>query len=436
MPIVAEGRRERIVASPNGEAAQVLRFVLSVAKMAQGRSDRIRLTLLFAAVIAAVSTTAAPGSARPGSQTTTVSCGQRLTRSTTLANDLVNCPHSGLIVGAGNIVINLNGHTIDGTNAHEPGTGGIKSEHTNVTIENGTITDFYFSGVDLGPRNIARKLTVRKIGAGCKRGDICAGIFLFKASGSRITNCVVSNDVRAFQVSGIDVYNSPGTVVERSRLLRNAGEGIAFFGSPGTRVIGNEFDGNRNGMDANNGSDSITVSGNHARGNRLAGIAIGALGGARVLGNVASGNGDDGLFLFNLRNSVARDNRASGNFTGIHLYGGRGGVAQYGGKHGAKGNRLIGNSATKNSHAGIWVKGDDRRDSVDDNLISGNVASRNGHAGGIAVQASARGNRLRRNAANSNAGHGITAVRGTIDAGGNRAHGNRRPPQCVGVACS
>ncbi|OLC05108.1 MAG: hypothetical protein AUI15_00180 [Actinobacteria bacterium 13_2_20CM_2_66_6] len=200
-------------------------------------------------------------------------------------------------------------------------------------------------------------------------------------------------------------------------------------------MVGNRLDDNRGGMDANNGSDFIRVAGNHARGNRDAGIAVGALRGARVLGNAVTGNGDDGLFLFDLRDSVVRGNRASANFTGIHLYGGQGGVAQYGGKHGASGNRLIGNSATRNSHAGIWVKGDDHRDRVDDNLISRNVASRNGRAGGIAIQASATGNRLHGNTANANAGHGITAVRGTIDAGGNHARGNRRNPQCVGVRC-
>jgi parallel beta-helix repeat protein len=190
-----------------------------------------------------------------------------------------------------------------------------------------------------------------------------------------------------------------------------------------------------NGMDANNGSDSIVVSGNHARRNRLAGIAVGALHGARLVGNVASGNADDGLFLFDLRDSLVRGNRASDNFTGLHLYGGQGGVAQFGGKHGASGNRLMGNSATRNSHAGIWVKGDDRKDSVDENLVAGNLTDRNGRAGGIAVQASARGNRLRGNRANANSGHGITAVLGTIDGGGNRARGNRRNPQCVGVRC-
>jgi parallel beta-helix repeat protein len=386
-------------------------------------------------IIAAIVTPAALALGAQASITrTSVSCGQTLTKSTTLTNDLANCPGTGLIVGAGNITVDLNGHTIDGTNNKS----GIDNErHANVKIVNGTITDFRAAGINLfGARgNVLRKLTVRRIGVGCRKGDICAGIVLFKSPRASITDNVVSNHVPAFQVSGIDVYNSPGARVERNRISRNPGQGIAVFASPRSAVVGNRLDHNRGGMDASNDSDFIRVAGNHARGNRDAGIAVGALRGARVLGNTVTGNGDDGLFLFDLRNSVARGNRATGNFTGIHLYGGQGGVAQYGGKHGASGNRLIGNSATRNSHAGIWVKGDDRRDSVDDNLISRNVASRNGRAGGIAIQASATGNRLHGNTANANAGHGITAVRGTIDAGGNRARGNRRNPQCVGVRC-
>jgi parallel beta-helix repeat protein len=364
-----------------------------------------------------------------------VSCGQTLTKNTTLTNDLTNCPGTGLIVGAGNITVDLNGHTIDGTNNKS----GIDNErHENVKIVNGTITDFRAAGINLfGARgNVLRKLTVRRIGAGCRKGDICAGIVLFKSPRATITDNVVSNHVPAFQVSGIDVYNSPGARVERNRISRNPGQGIAVFASPRSAVVGNRLDDNRGGMDASNGSDFIRVAGNHARRNRDAGIAVGALRGARVLGNAVTGNGDDGLFLFDLRDSVARGNRASGNFTGIHVYGGQGGVAQYGGKHGSRNNRLLANRAIGNAHAGIWVKGDNRKDAVIRNLISSNVASRNGSAGGILVEGSVAGNRLQGNTANANRGHGIAAARGTIDGGRNKARGNRRNPQCIGVKCS
>jgi parallel beta-helix repeat protein len=358
-----------------------------------------------------------------------------LTKSTKLTNDLVNCPGTGLIIGADNITVDLNGHTIDGKNKES----GIRNQkHANVTVVNGTITDFYAAGIDaFGARGLVlRKLNVRKIGAGCRQGDICAGVLLFKCTRTTINHSVISNNVPAFQVSGIDVYDSPGARVERNRISRNPGQGIAVFGSPNGRVVGNRLDRNRGGMDANNGSDFITIAGNRARGNRDAGIAVGALRGARVLGNAVSGNGDDGLFLFDLRDSVARGNRASDNFTGIHLYGGQGGVAQFGGRHGSRNNQLLANLAIDNAHAGIWVKGDNRKEAVVRNLISRNVASRNGRAGGIVVEGSVAANKLGGNTANANAGHGIAAANGTIDGGGNRARGNRRTPQCVGVTCS
>lgn len=371
---------------------------------------------------------------------TTVTCGQRLTQSTTLANDLVDCAGNGLVVAANGITIDLAGHTIDGTNARRPGTGGImNTRHKNVTVENGTITDFYFTaaGVQGAGGNVLRKLTIRNIGAGCKRGDVCAGIFLTNAPRTRIVGSVISNDVRAFQVNGIDVYSSPAADVERNRIERNAGEGLAMFQSPNSRVSGNHFEANKgNGLDVNGTSDVVRVSANTSRGNGNAGIAVGANRGARVLGNTVSSNRDVGLLLFNLEDSVARGNKASDNGNGIVLYGGQAGVAGWAGKHGARHNRLLGNTAEGNSRAGIWVRGDSRRESVDRNLLVGNVANRNGSKGGILVAGSAKGNRLRRNTANENAGRGIVVVRGTIDGGGNRARDNRRKPQCVRVRCS
>jgi parallel beta-helix repeat protein len=385
-------------------------------------------------VAVAALTTAGSVQARVGGETE-VSCGQTLTKSVKLANDLVNCPDSGLIVGASNITVDLNGHTIDGTNKR----AGIDvQKRAIVTIENGTITDFHSAAVNVsGSRGVVLlKLTVSKIGAGCKQGDLCAGIFLMQSTGTRIADSTISNQVQAFQVNGIDVYASPGTKVERNHLDRNAGDGISAFHSPSSRFTGNFLDGNKKeGLHVNSSSDSALVTGNRARGNRTAGIAAGASSNLRVLGNTVSGNGEVGLLLFDLTRSLARGNRASGNPNGIVLYGGQAGVAAYGGKHGAMRNQLMGNKATKNTREGILVRGDGVKDAADDNLLSGNVANDNGRDGGIVIQGKATGNKLRGNTANGNRGRGITAIRGTIDAGGNHARGNKRSPQCVGVAC-
>jgi hypothetical protein len=43
-----------------------------------------------------------------------VSCGDTITADITLHRNLVNCPNNGIVIGADNITLDLNGHTIDG----------------------------------------------------------------------------------------------------------------------------------------------------------------------------------------------------------------------------------------------------------------------------------------------------------------------------------
>ena len=395
-----------------------------------------RLVASITVFVAFVSLAAAGSAqARAGSETE-VSCGQTLKASVRLANDLVDCSANGLIIGANNITVDLNGHTIDGTNKVD---GIDVRKHANVKILNGTITDFYSAGVAVsGSRGVVLlKLTVRKIGLGCKQGDICTGVLLEQSTGTRIAESTISNEVKAFQVNGINVFSSPGAIVERSHVDRNAGAGISVFLSPRSRFVGNELDGNRKeGLHVNASSDSTLVTGNRARGNRTAGIAVGASSNLRVLGNSVSGNAEVGLLLFDLTRGLVRGNLVSGNGAGIVLYGGQAGVAQFGGKHGATNNQLIANTATKNARVGILVRGDGGKELANDNLLSANVANGNGRDGGIVIQGKAIGNKLGGNTANANKGRGITAIRGTIDAGGNRARGNKHSPQCVGVGCS
>jgi hypothetical protein len=55
------------------------------------------------------------GPALAKSPLTTVHCGDTLTQSVKLVNDLTSCPTDGLVIGADGITVDLNGHTIDGT---------------------------------------------------------------------------------------------------------------------------------------------------------------------------------------------------------------------------------------------------------------------------------------------------------------------------------
>ncbi len=52
-----------------------------------------------------------------GAGAAVLSCGQTITQSTVLENDLTGCPNNGIVIGANNITLDLNGHTVAGTAA-------------------------------------------------------------------------------------------------------------------------------------------------------------------------------------------------------------------------------------------------------------------------------------------------------------------------------
>lgn len=385
----------------------------------------LRTLVTAAAAFALLVIAAAPSQGAAG----TPSCGDTITTSVRLTSDVLGCTSAGLVVGAAGITINLNGHTLGGTNA--PKSVGIENDrYANVRISNGTIKGFHLNGIAIhnARRNSIAKVTVTGIGAGGKENDADAGILLDHSPMATVSDSVVMNNVHAWQSDGIDVFSSKGAVIQRNRLSGNAWNGLAVIKSPASRVVGNELNGNgNNGMEANAGSNSVYVSGNHADRNKNWGLVVGALARVRVVGNTVTGNGRDGFLFFDLKNSRVQGNRASKNAAGINLAGGQ---------HGSKLNQVLANTVTKNKEAGIWVNGENAKGPANQNVLSGNSATRNGKPGGIVVEGVARGNRLRGNTATGNAGHGITAVGGTIDAGGNRARGNRTTPQCVGVVCS
>ena len=364
-----------------------------------------------------------------GARTADPSCGDTLTTSVRLTSDLTGCGAAGLIVGAAGITVDLGGHTLGGTNV--PNSVGIANTgHANVKIANGTIAAFHTDGVAIhrAAGNRVSKLTVRGIGSGGKNNDADAGILLDHSPAAVVTDTDVKNSVHAFQADGIDVFFSPGTQIMRSKLSQNQWNGLVVIQSPRSLVVGNKLDANgNNGMEANVGSDFISVSGNHTDRNKNWGLVVGAVGHARVSGNSATGNGRDGLSFFDLASSTIQRNHAIGNGIGINLHGGQ---------HGSKLNQVLGNTVTKNKHAGIVVSGDSAKSPADANLVAGNTASGNGSDGGIVVGGPAHGNKLRGNIATANAGHGISVLTGTIDGGGTRARGNRAAPQCVGVVCA
>lgn len=384
-----------------------------------------------------------------------VRCGSTITKSTTLTADLLDCPGTGLVVGADGITLDLGGHTISGTNA-DGGEGIANDGHAGVQIRNGHISGFRFNGVGIrGARgSVVRSLVIRRIGADGAEGEaVSAGIFVKDSPGSKLLANDVSNAVKAYQSDGVVVLASKGSTVRGNTLSGNNWNGLALLESPGSRIADNELSGNgNNGSEVNGGSDATWIVGNSADGNTNSGIVAGSGTGLHVTGNSAKGN-DTGLFFFDLHDSLISLNKATGNNEGLVLGGGQ---------FGSDGNRITGNTASRNRSAGLGIV-----EGANDNVVSGNVANENkgaiGEGGGIFVVAStgnqlfgntangnldsgigvfedtpgdAAGNSLEGNTARGNRNHGIDAVTGSLDGGGNRASGNAVQPQCVNVACS
>ena len=68
-----------------------------------------------------------------------VSCGQLITESALVTNDLLDCLGNGLVIGASGITLDLDGHTIDGTGL---GVGILNNGFDDVTITNGFVQEF------------------------------------------------------------------------------------------------------------------------------------------------------------------------------------------------------------------------------------------------------------------------------------------------------
>ena len=75
-----------------------------------------------------------------------VYCGDTITTDTTLDTDLIDCPSNGIVIGADDITLDLNGHVIDGDGTEFAGCGNrefcdvgvLDIDHDGVTVRDGS----------------------------------------------------------------------------------------------------------------------------------------------------------------------------------------------------------------------------------------------------------------------------------------------------------
>ncbi len=194
--------------------------------------------LLLAAAAALVALhPAGAASTAPALRAVVVSCGQTITVSIVVSNDLDDCPGYGLIVGANGITIDLGGHTIDG-DAISGGDGVSNGGFDNVKIQDGTITGFGF-GVRLSSSADGNKITnIRAdfntygivVEAGSEDATLTGisaagnkhGVLISEADGLQVTNSAINGN----GLFGVWVTDADDIVISGTKAVSN-GSGIS-----------------------------------------------------------------------------------------------------------------------------------------------------------------------------------------------------------------
>ena len=282
-----------------------------------------------------------------------LSCGQTITQDTVLENDLSGCANNGIIIGADNITLDLNGHTVAGTPASGDQGGVVLVGRTGVTVRNGTVRSFDVGVVIEGGSantvegvNAVENISFENAGTINRGGD---GIAILSSRDNRILR---NNTVNNGPYSGIGIY----TQVDNAH--RRATTGV----SSGNVVDGNVVTGNIQARTPNN------VVNNDNIGIRLEPGNTGNL----IVNNRVTNNGLDGITLF-VRNTftVVRSNVVTRNgFYRQTARRGNGIGLQIGG---ANDNLVENNLVTLNADNGIVIRNGSVRNTVRNNTAVRNV---------------------------------------------------------------
>jgi parallel beta-helix repeat protein len=383
---------------------------------------------------------------------THVECGQVLTASTIVANDLADCPEHGLVVGAHGIEIGLTGRSIDGVGL---GAGVFNDGFDGVTIVGGTVRDFDHGVV---------------VASGAADTEVAGGRFeLNQEAGVLLSGAAPGTDVHhsTFAGNGLAIAiieGTEGAAVRDNAIGEGSDSGLVIIDSTGNRIERNFFSASSDGgivlerssynvvlgNDVSGVADAAVLLTTESNGNRLeanllatsdGGIIVDRSLGNVIVDNVIVGMSDVGIDLDQAHHNVLLDNDLRSNGEGIALFD-------------SSDNRVEGNDASRSSGTAIALEGASLRNAIvrnvaDDtgatgiavisiagpgtgNLLDGNRASRNP---GMGVLLSAPEHVIRNNIANDNGAWGIFAAVGNVDGGGNLASGNAEPAQCAGVQC-
>lgn len=285
----------------------------------------LALAAILALVAGLLALSAAPALAAP------VVCGQVITTSITLTNNVGPCPADGLVVGANNITINLNGHKVYG----------VPTPQVTLTYD----VQVRANGQDLvNQQETAGVAYTATTGVGIRVGDPVTGASTSVSGGYTNVTIQGPGEITAFDagvtlegggghtVTGVNIHDNFSDAQATAVLY---GDGVAVNGSDGNTISNNSITGNGpfSGVGMFGDADNNSITGNtisdNARFADRSPLHHGAVGftqetdGVRVefdcdnnviSGNTVTENGLDGIALFarTLNNTVS-DNNVSDN---------------------------------------------------------------------------------------------------------------------------
>jgi len=188
------------------------------------RSRALGLLAASALVVGGVVAMAGPAVAAE-----TIHCGESITHSLQAANDIGPCDGDGLIIEKGNVILDLNGHTVQGSNTtnntanEQVGVHFMRATHS--TVKNGTVYNFDAGvAIDGGGRNIVSGITAH---------DNIAHVLL--TGGVDPTNPVATPCNFG---DGITTDNSNGNQIIRNKAIHNGPfSGIALVDASGSNLL-------------------------------------------------------------------------------------------------------------------------------------------------------------------------------------------------------
>jgi len=350
-----------------------------------------------------------------------VGCGDTITTDTTLHHNLTNCPNNGIVVGANNVTLDLNHHTIDsdGTPAVgcDPDTefcdiGVLNDGGDGVTVVHGSVRQFDL-GVVVGE---ARDNRLLDIAASSSR---FSGMLIFDLARSTVQNSsVVRNGLHTDQ-AGISMFSSRRIGILRNSIRDNGDIGLYDESLDGSRLIGNTFSSNPEAGALVNGDGNLVA---HNRSHRD-GDGVGVGGDDNIIRrNLVTHSTGLGLQVGEGKRNLFANNRVR-NAGGLGID-----VASYG---------PVKNTVVRRNHIrgagedGLAVRSVSK-------TLKGTRVRRNhvSHSGDDGIDVDSPSTSLTGNEANRNSDLGIAAVRGVRAGGGNLAHHNGDPRQCTHIACN